>query len=121
MTRGAVIEEGIDTEAAQERLKAILSRTDEANVGMGIAPAEQAKPAKKTRSDKGTKRPTKPEAVMAGVLVETQAAHIDKLVQSMIEARKQVTEQSRDLADAEAEHRSAVAKYYAYLAELQGK
>lgn len=110
--------EGISLERGQENVARILQHGGPPMTMQEIVDAENpVKPARRTRSDAGKPRVTKPEAVKGArpaFLTVEQAAHLDKLVASMMET-------SEHEAIAHDAAMQAQVNYHAYLAELQGK
>ena len=112
---------GIDLEAARKRLAGINlnanvaqpeeRRTRNAEV-VGSSPAVGSKPPRKTRSDKGTKKPAKVE--QAGALDYQQVAHLDALDEDVWMARMALENAQHSLDKAMADRR-------AFLNLLQGK
>jgi hypothetical protein len=112
--------EGIDIERGKENLQRILGGPVIPHPseweGTDARPdaAERMIAPKKPRSDKGSKRPAKPEPAKAGVLTVEQIAHIDKLVAVMMARRD-------DARNAEQASLDANSAYYLYLEELKAQ
>ncbi len=71
-----------DMAKAEERLKGIIGAPVPGNNGV----LTDLKPAKRTRSDKGTKRPEKPKPAPAGVLTEEQGRELWGLADALQQA-----------------------------------
>lgn len=82
--------------------------------GNAPEPAPAPKKTRKTRSDAGTKRPAKVDAMQPSLLDGNQIGKLDALIGRILLTREAKLKAARDVEDAERD-------YHAYLNLLQGK